>query len=85
MTGIRKRPRYGDRLSKSVDASGWSMWEKPVHDGYRMACCSCGLIHRVNFRIRKRMVEMQFKIDRRATAAMRRGKRYVAIREALRS
>lgn len=80
---MTRRPVYGDRLSKTVGVDGWSAWELPVHDGYRLACCTCGLVHRVNFRVQKRMVEMQFRIDNRATSAMRRGKRFAAIRTAL--
>jgi hypothetical protein len=31
---------------------GWSDWVQPIMDGYRLACCDCGLVH-----------EMQFEID----------------------
>jgi hypothetical protein len=27
-------------------------WHEPIHDGYLMACCDCGLVHRVDFAIR---------------------------------
>ena len=80
---MARRPRYGSRLSNSVDETGWSAWEKPIMEGYRLACCDCGLVHLVNFRIRSRMVEMQFKRHARATAAMRRAKRHTKIRKAL--
>jgi hypothetical protein len=72
--------RYSNRLSNSVDDQGWTKWATPVHDGYRLACCTCGLVHNVNFRVRKGQVEMQFQINRRATAAMRRGKRFAVAR-----
>lgn len=75
MTIALKR-RYGPRLSNTVGEDGWSAWEKPVHEGYRLACCGCGLVHNVDFRIRQRMVELKFQINRRATAAMRRGRRF---------
>ncbi len=29
-------------------------WVQPVRKGYLMACCDCGLIHRLNFRLVKR-------------------------------
>lgn len=76
---MRKRPTYGERLSRSVDKNGWSAWEKPVPEGYRLACCGCGLVHNVNFRVRNKQSELQFQINRRATSAMRRGKKYKAI------
>lgn len=51
-------------------------WIQPVRKGYRMACCDCGLVHVVDFRIHKGRVQMRFFRHNRATAAMRRGKRY---------
>ncbi len=62
---------------------GWTEWVAPKQTGYKMACCDCGLVHEVNFRVRLREAQMQFKRANRATAAMRRGKRYAAIRAAL--
>jgi hypothetical protein len=77
------RRRYNDRISKSVGPDGWSAWQWPYHDNYRLACCTCGLVHDVNFKISNRMVGVKFKINRRATAAMRRGKRYAEVAKAL--
>lgn len=28
-------------------------WIRPVRHGFRMRCCDCGLIHRMDFRIMK--------------------------------
>jgi len=56
-------------------------WVQPVRHGYKMACCGCGLVHRLDFRAlrvgRLRRVVIQFRVflDRRATAAMRRERR----------
>lgn len=47
-------------------------WVFPVRRGYRLACCSCGLVHRIDFRLRGRHIELRFFLDNRATAAMRR-------------
>lgn len=47
-------------------------WEKPVHRGYYLSCCECGLTHRFNFRVRNRMVEFQVFRCPRATAAFRK-------------
>ena len=50
-------------------------WVEPTRKGYKMACCDCSLVHRLDFRlvgkVRKRI---QFRVfrDYRATAAMRR-------------
>lgn len=29
-------------------------WQQPIRRGYLMACCDCGLVHRLNFRLAKR-------------------------------
>lgn len=34
-------------------------WIQPIPEGYRMACCDCGLVHRMNFRIQDGMVQFQ--------------------------
>lgn len=47
-------------------------WVTPVHRGYRMACCNCGLVHRLNFRVVGRRIEFCAFRDNRATALVRR-------------
>lgn len=48
-------------------------WLEPTPQrGYKMACCDCGLVHVVNFRIRAGKVQFQVFRDARATAAKRR-------------
>lgn len=51
-------------------------WVRPVMKGYKMACCDCSLVHRMNFKIvNGKAVEFQVFLDKRATAAMRRKKK----------
>jgi len=54
-------------------------WVKPVMKGYRMACCDCGLVHVIDFKVIKngRGHKVVFRASRhaRATAAMRRERR----------
>lgn len=56
-------------------------WVQPVKKGYKMRCCDCGLVHRIDFRVldwrtAKPMsyskVQMRVERDNRATAASRR-------------
>ena len=48
-------------------------WIAPIKTGYKEACCGCGLVHRINFRITKgRGLEVQCFVDNRATAMVRR-------------
>lgn len=51
-------------------------WVQPRRRGYKMACCDCGLVHTLNFRLVKwgRGTKIQFQASRneRSTALMRR-------------
>lgn len=69
---------------------GWAPWEYPTHSGYRMACCDCGLVHTIDFRvdtdrplrnqagrrIRRANGHVSFRVarDNRSTAMLRRYK-----------
>jgi hypothetical protein len=50
----------------------YSRWIRPVHEGYRLACCDCGSVHKVDFRVVDGFVEIRFARHRRATAQIRR-------------
>lgn len=43
--------------------------------GHRMACCDCGLVHRMNFYIVGKKIRFRAWRDNRATAARRRKKK----------
>lgn len=53
-------------------------WLMPRRRGFRMMCCDCGLVHRMNFHVEKRgnrtYVFIQAFRDERATAQARRRK-----------
>lgn len=50
-------------------------WVTPIHRGYKIACCDCGLVHDMDFRIIKgRKVQFRVRRNERSTAGMRRGK-----------
>jgi hypothetical protein len=52
-------------------------WVSPVRKGYRMACCDCGLVHKMDFALiawrngGKKIIFRAYR-DERATAAIRR-------------
>jgi hypothetical protein len=51
-------------------------WFEPKPQrGHKMACCDCGLIHTMNFRVKDGKVQIQATRDNRATANRRRGKK----------
>lgn len=62
------------RLKKTIryDNVKPGAWVTPIHRGYKMRCCDCGLVHTMDFRITP--VGVQFRVfrDNRATAANRR-------------
>ena len=52
-------------------------WVEPIRKGacYKLACCDCGLVHSLEFRIIgkvRQIVQFRMFRDYRATAAMRR-------------
>ena len=51
-------------------------WINPVKRGYKLACCDCGLVHRLDFEHvkfgRGRKIIFRAFRDERATAAVRR-------------
>jgi len=44
----------------------------PNANNFKMACCDCALVHKVKFRIKAGVIQMQMVRDNRATASMRR-------------
>lgn len=48
-------------------------WVQPIRKGYKLACCDCGLVHRMDFRTYAKRVQFRVYRDNRATAAIRRG------------
>jgi hypothetical protein len=37
-------------------------WISPLHRGFRIECCGCGLVHRMDFRISGH--DVQFRVQR---------------------
>ncbi len=67
------------RFRKEHAVNGrWSRWVQPIRRGYKLACCDCGLVHDIDFRIVKRNSNgakfIQFRVARneRSTALSRR-------------
>src|SRR5260370_20625783 len=46
-------------------------WLRPKIKGYRMACCDCGLVHRLDFRVHTGRAELRANRDNRATKRLR--------------
>ena len=48
------------------------VWIAPLRRGWRMVCCDCGLTHVVDFRVKRRELQMRVFRDQRATGQIRR-------------
>jgi len=50
-------------------------WVFPIMTGYKMSCCDCGLVHRLDFRVcedEPDRIEFRVYRDNRATGQIRR-------------
>jgi len=51
-------------------------WIRVPSHGHKNACCDCNLVHSIDYRISKDgALEVRFRRDNRATAALRRRKK----------
>jgi hypothetical protein len=57
-----------DEFLQAIDGE----WIEPEHKGSKLACCHCGLVHRVEYRVVRGRVQFRVWRDARATAARRR-------------
>lgn len=49
-------------------------WVQPVRRNYKLACCDCGLVHELDFRIHKGRAQFRARRAKASTALMRRQK-----------
>jgi hypothetical protein len=47
-------------------------WISVPKRGFKEQCCSCGLVHKTDFRVVDGVVQFRCVVDNRATAAVRR-------------
>lgn len=53
-------PKYP--VIQENEETGWSDWLQPMMKSYKMACCDCGLVHELEFKvIKQRKVLKRFK------------------------
>lgn len=50
-------------------------WITPIHKGYKMICCDCGLVHDADFRFHKKEIQFRVRRNNRSTALTRRIKK----------
>lgn len=49
-------------------------WIQPIRKGYRVKCCDCSLVHKIDFRVHNGKIQFRAVRHERATAACRRAK-----------
>lgn len=47
-------------------------WVQPIRRGYKLACCDCGLVHNLDFRVLRGRVQFRAFRNERSTALTRR-------------
>jgi hypothetical protein len=47
-------------------------WVRPIHKGYKLCCCDCGLVHNLDFRIVDQQVQFKTSRNERSTGQIRR-------------
>lgn len=47
-------------------------WVQPVRRGYKLACCDCGLVHKLDFRVVNGRAQFRVFAAARETAMVRR-------------
>jgi hypothetical protein len=47
-------------------------WVQPIEEGYKMACCDCGLVHTLDFRVEDGRAQFRVFRNNRSTALVRR-------------
>lgn len=52
-------------------------WIKVIGNSHKIACCDCGLVHKLNFKAKKYGIYLQAFRDNRATTQRRRYKNIV--------
>lgn len=55
---------------------GFTRWIKPNMEKYKMACCDCGLVHILQFKVESSHIIFRAKRDERATGQKRRWGKY---------
>lgn len=61
-----------ERLKVAYYKPSAGEWVQPVRRGYKMACCDCGLVHTMDFRVVKGRAQFRVFRNNRSTAMMRR-------------
>lgn len=62
------------RLKRAYYQPKAGEWVRPIPRGYRLACCDCGLVHLMNFRIKDGRAEFAVFRGNRQTASIRAAK-----------
>lgn len=59
------------RTKKAYDKPIPNEWVQPIEEGYKLACCDCGLVHEMDFRVHEGRPQFRVRRNDKATSAMR--------------
>lgn len=59
-------------MGKVYERPSAGEWVQPVKKAYKMACCDCGLVHNLDFRVKDGRIQFRAFRNNRSTALMRR-------------
>jgi hypothetical protein len=69
-------PKIRDPKSRRIKGSYYKPkageWQQPVRRGYKLACCDCGLVHKMDFRVHCGRAQFRAFRAPRSTAMIRR-------------
>lgn len=66
-------PKRSERRALQFERPMPGDWIRPVPRGYKAACCDCGLVHKIDFRVHEGRAEFRVFAAPRLTDAFRRG------------
>jgi hypothetical protein len=49
-----------------------NQWIQPIRKGYKIACCDCGLVHDIDFRIVRGRIQFRARRNEKSTGQKRR-------------
>ena len=62
-------------IQEYEQTNGWTRWVQPIRAGYKMACCDCGLVHTMDFRVKDGRAQFRAQRDVSGTKLVRQRKR----------
>ena len=63
-------------MKERVEKAKAGQWDRIRKKGFKMACCDCGLVHKLDFKIEGKTLFMKGERDNRSTGQLRRHRKH---------